>query len=96
LIIGGAERVSSSDDRSVVDMSKLLFFILIAVAVYWLLRPSPGEGKSRRRAGPAAEPMVACARCGLHVPASESVEADGRHYCCQEHRRLGAGDSSRG
>jgi uncharacterized protein len=96
LIIGGAERVSSSDDRSGVDVSKLLFFILVAVAVYWLLRPSRDEGPPRHRAGSAAEPMVACARCGLHVPRSESVEADGRHYCCAEHRRLGSGDSSRG
>jgi uncharacterized protein len=77
-------------------MSKLLFFILIAVAVYLLLRPSRGDGQVRRRRDPAPEPMVACARCGLHIPKGESVEADGRHYCCPEHRRLDAGDSSRG
>jgi uncharacterized protein len=77
-------------------VSKLLFFILIAVAVYLLLRPSAGAPARRRRADPAPEPMVACARCGLHVPRSESVEDEGRHFCCPEHRRLGASDSSRG
>jgi uncharacterized protein len=78
-------------------VSKLLIFVLIAVAVYLLLRrPSRRNVDDGRRAAPAPEPMVACARCGLHVPRSESVEAAGRHYCCPEHRRLDAGDSSRG
>jgi uncharacterized protein len=78
-------------------VSKLLFFVLIAVAVYLLLRrPSRRSADEETRATPAPEPMVACARCGLHVPRSESVETAGRHYCCQEHRRLDAGDSNRG
>jgi uncharacterized protein len=32
--------------------------------------------------------MVRCAYCGLHVPQSESVVVDGRHYCGDEHRQL--------
>lgn len=36
-----------------------------------------------------AEPMVACAHCGVHVPESEGVTAGGHFYCSQEHRRLG-------
>ena len=76
-------------------MGKLLFFALIAVAVYWLLRKPQGNADRGQQAPPAPERMVACARCGLHVPRSESVEAAGRHYCCQEHRRLDAGDASR-
>jgi uncharacterized protein len=77
-------------------VSKLLIFVLIAVAVYLLLRPSRRNVDDGRPAAPAPEPMVACARCGLHVPRSESVEAAGRHYCCPEHQRLDAGESSRG
>jgi uncharacterized protein len=75
-------------------VNKILFFLLIAFAVYWLLRrPSRRDADTGRPAAPRPEAMIACARCGLHVPRSESVEAAGRHYCCAEHRRLDAGDN---
>jgi uncharacterized protein len=36
------------------------------------------------------EAMVDCARCGLHLPASEALrDAAGRQYCCAEHRDAG-------
>jgi uncharacterized protein len=31
------------------------------------------------------EQMVACARCGVYVPASEAVFRTGKVYCCEEH-----------
>jgi len=36
------------------------------------------------------ERMVACARCGVHLPESEALEGDGGRFCSEEHRRLGA------
>jgi len=77
-------------------VSKFLFFVLIALVIYMLLKQPRRRDGADRRPPAAPESMVACARCGLHIPASESVEAAGRHYCCQEHRRLDAGDDSRG
>lgn len=76
-------------------MAKLLFFALLVVVVYLLLkRPGRSGAPPRQRPGGSAEEMVACARCGLNVPVGESVEKDGRRYCCQEHLRLDAGDRS--
>ncbi|HZW13526.1 MAG TPA: PP0621 family protein [Noviherbaspirillum sp.] len=38
-------------------------------------------------AGDAAEPMLPCAHCGVHVPASEVVtSSSGAVFCSQEHR----------
>ncbi|NLC24958.1 hypothetical protein NB640_07005 [Oxalobacter vibrioformis] len=31
------------------------------------------------------EQMLACARCGVYVPASEAVFRTGKVYCCEEH-----------
>jgi uncharacterized protein len=32
--------------------------------------------------------MVGCRQCGVHLPISEAIEADGNFYCSEEHRRL--------
>ncbi|KCB34114.1 hypothetical protein L541_0449, partial [Bordetella hinzii CA90 BAL1384] len=37
----------------------------------------------------AAEPMVRCAHCGIHLPRSEALLLNGRTWCGQEHARLG-------
>lgn len=34
--------------------------------------------------------MVRCAVCEIHLPKSESIERDGRHYCCIEHSQQDA------
>jgi uncharacterized protein len=73
-------------------MMKAIFFLLVVFAVYLLLRlgrRARPEEKSRGSApNSVPEVMVSCARCGLHIPASESLPASGRYYCCEEHRRL--------
>jgi uncharacterized protein len=36
-----------------------------------------------------SEPMIQCAYCGTHIPASESIAASsGSVFCSEEHRRL--------
>jgi uncharacterized protein len=35
--------------------------------------------------------LVACARCGVHLPRAEAHVAGGLPYCGEEHARLGAG-----
>ena len=67
----------------------ILRFLVIAGIVWLLLRmfrqPSAPEPQSRPRVRVAN--MVRCAHCGLHVPASESLQAGDRRYCCPEHLR---------
>ena len=67
-------------------MVRILIFIAIGVLLFLVLRsllrsqvkkpptdstPSSAEG----------EDMVACARCGVNVPRSETRELDGRRVC---------------
>jgi len=44
-----------------------------------------------RPVSPMGEPMVPCAHCGVNLPRSEALEAAGRFFCSEEHRRLNAG-----
>ena len=72
-------------------MGKILFLLVLAliayVAIKALLRP---RNRNRGRDAPA-EDMVACEHCGVNLPRSEALEAGGRYYCSEDHRRLGAG-----
>jgi len=72
---------------------RLLVWLALICAGWWLLRkrarpaaPPPPPARAPAR----AEPMVDCAHCGLHLPASEAVRDDAaRAYCCPEHRVAG-------
>ncbi|THF64017.1 hypothetical protein E6C76_15750 [Pseudothauera nasutitermitis] len=77
-------------------MRTLLIFILVVIAVWWVrnalrrmsARRGPAGGKAKKA---AAERMLACRHCGVHVPESEGVRHEGAFYCSEEHRRLGSG-----
>jgi len=69
----------------------LLIGILAVIAWFWLgQRKSQAGNADNRPPSKASETIVICAHCHLHVPESEAIHADGRHYCCEEHRKLGA------
>lgn len=74
-------------------MSKLFLILVFGILLYVVL--TRGKRRSGREAAPRAasvpESMVECAHCHLHLPQGECIEAGGRHYCCEEHRRLGQG-----
>ena len=70
---------------------KYLLLLLAIVVAYWLIKAHqrkktrPGAGADGRR---AAEDMVRCAHCGVHLPRSESLPSGPVFYCTPEHRRL--------
>jgi uncharacterized protein len=72
--------------------------ILIAVAVLilvWLIRRAFASGSSAKasEAPPQAQgDLVTCAHCKVNLPRSEARSAGGRHYCSEEHWRLGPKD----
>ena len=72
-------------------MSKLLLLLFLGLAAYLVfkaLRRRDGNDRRADRADPRApERMVACAHCGVHLPESEAIADDGRHYCCAAHRQ---------
>ena len=73
-------------------VGKVLLFLIIAFVVFLAIK---GASRGRRRGaegqGGKPESMVACSRCRVNLPRSEALEADGRFYCSEEHRRLGTG-----
>lgn len=73
---------------------KFLVVILALALGYalWRHQRRSAPPPVQRRPSPPAEPqdMVACARCGVHVPRSEALALGTRHYCCAEHQRQDA------
>lgn len=75
-------------------MGKVTLILLLVVAlIFWLrlkTNAKPGASIPPKSPGqPAAdqEMMVACAQCGLHLPASEAVLGrSARAYCGVVHR----------
>ena len=71
-------------------MSKLVLLIIAAVVIYFVVTGAARRHRARAEPKPA-EPMVACAHCGVNLPRSEALEAQGRFFCSEEHRRLASG-----
>jgi uncharacterized protein len=78
-------------------MSRLLFWLALAILIVFAIRsklrgaaPPKQPGPQRRPAPPevTSEPMARCDHCGVYFPASEAVRADGRDYCSPAHVRL--------
>jgi uncharacterized protein len=67
-------------------MSRLLFLLVVIVVVFLLLRAFRRQVPKQDVQG-AAEEMVRCTKCGVHLPKSESILAGGNYYCCDAHRR---------
>jgi uncharacterized protein len=68
-------------------MMKYLLLIAFVAVIWWVWkkraqRPAPRPP----RVNPDPELMVVCAQCGVHLPQSDSIAANGAHYCCEAHR----------
>jgi len=67
---------------------RLLFFLLALAAIWMILRFYWNSRQLSRDKPPEklkADDMVACQKCGLHIPVNEAVKAADKWYCCQEH-----------
>jgi hypothetical protein len=68
-------------------MARILLLLVIAFLVYLVFRAlfrgqgNPDEAKPPEPTSAEGEDMVACARCGVNVPRSETREMDGRRVC---------------
>lgn len=73
-------------------MSKyLLILALIAVIYAATRRPrhTPTPAKKGRATIAPPQNMVACARCGVHLPEADALRQGKHHYCCAAHRDQG-------
>jgi uncharacterized protein len=79
-------------------LAKIILVVLGLLAVYWILKSYRRRvDRAGARPTPAdAENMVPCARCGVHLPRSESLATQGRFYCSPEHQRAGEAERSPG
>ena len=72
-------------------MGRLILLILLGILIFLILNGffrSSAKRNAKDPKGKAVEQMVTCAHCGVHLPESESLASDGKHFCSEEHRRL--------
>jgi uncharacterized protein len=73
-------------------LAKLIVLIVIFAAAWWLLRrylrALIAKGRADPASPPAAEAMVRCERCGVHLPRSECISRNEQVFCSEEHARL--------
>ena len=68
-------------------MTRILLLLLIAFLIYMVIRTlfrsqvKKDEAPPPEASSTQGEEMVACARCGVNVPRSETREQDGRRIC---------------
>jgi len=70
-------------------LAKIILLVLGLLLVYWILKSYRRRvDRGAPKTPPAGnENMVQCARCGVHLPRSESVTTQGRFFCTPEHQR---------
>jgi uncharacterized protein len=77
-------------------IGRIILAVVVIALVLWLLRRALAATRRPDEPGsPADRPkgeLVACAQCGVNLPRSEARSAGGRHYCSEEHWRLGPKD----
>ena len=82
--------------ESTMGLFRLLFWIAIIAAAFWLWRRftrTPTARPEDRNTG--AAPMVRCAHCGTHVPRSHALAKDEQWFCSQTHLEQGAQSGER-
>lgn len=71
----------------------LLVVLVVAYAVWRGQRQGAVRDASTPRRSPGRPPlvqnMVACAHCGLHLPAADAIAHQGHSYCSAAHQQQG-------
>jgi uncharacterized protein len=75
-------------------MTKLIVIVVAVVVIVWLLKRAMAGPRAGTppESGPMQGELVNCAHCGVNLPKAEARSAGGRHYCSEEHWRLGPRD----
>lgn len=78
-------------------MKYLLVLLVVGVALYiWRANRKAEREEAAPPPPPPTAPrtpaqMLACARCGVHLPAADAVPGQRGSYCSVDHRRLTEG-----
>lgn len=80
-------------------MGKILLLALLIAVVWLLLRNARRPQQESAPVARPAEPMAACAHCGVNQPRSECVASQlsaERWFCSEAHRQAAEGDARQG
>lgn len=70
-------------------MGKLIFYIIIAILIYWVIKNRQSKKEKAQTLLESVEDMVSCTHCGVHLPKSEAITSpNNKYFCCTEHRNL--------
>jgi uncharacterized protein len=72
-------------------MKYLVLFGIIFAVIWWLKLSRQVSSSNTKPSETAAQNMVACMQCGLHLPENEAVKTAVGVYCSELHRRLKEG-----
>jgi uncharacterized protein len=64
----------------------LLLVVVLVGAGWWRHQKRAKTPPPQPTDHPSAERMVHCQRCGLHLPQTDAIAADGVFFCSQEHQ----------
>jgi len=67
-------------------LGKLIFFAIIALLIYWIIKSRQPKDMDTNSPSEAIEDMVRCTHCGVHLPKSECITNDNMFFCSDEHR----------
>jgi uncharacterized protein len=66
---------------------RLILFLFAIWVIYSIVRHTLRRKRNAtalRTKRPEVD-MVRCQHCGIHLPAPESLQQEGKHYCSREH-----------
>lgn len=69
-------------------MGKFIFYILLALLVYWVIKIRVPKQRNDASPPESAEDMVNCAHCGVYLPKSEAISSQQKYFCSHEHCNL--------
>jgi len=69
-------------------MGKLIFYVLIALLIYWIIKSRRPKQEERETSSESAEDMVNCVQCGVYLPKSEAIHSHSKYFCSHEHCNL--------
>lgn len=69
-------------------MAKILFLAIAAWLIITIIKRYQNSiSNSAKPKQPDIEDMIPCAKCGVHLPKSDSIMVDQQYYCCEAHSK---------
>lgn len=69
-------------------MAKILFLAIAAWLIVTIIKRYQSSINNPPKPKQAdIEDMIRCAKCGVHLPKSDSIMVDQQYYCCEAHSK---------